>query len=122
MDVNAAGLCYLEASKVMGPTGVLDAFEVWTRHDESLGSVDGVLIDPESRNLRFFVIEASGWRNHRRYLLPVEAGATMTPEGHGLRLEMETDAFTALDEFDMGAVRAFTDEDAIAPTLSRYLA
>ena len=121
MDVSAAGLCYLEASKVMGPTGLLDDFDVRTRHDQSLGSVDGVLIDPAARKLRYFVIEASGWRNHRRYLLPVEAAATMMPEGHSLRLEMETDDFSALDEFDMAAVRAFTEEDAIAPTLHRFL-
>jgi hypothetical protein len=46
----------------------------------------------------------------------------MNPEGNALRLEMETDDFTALDEFDSSTVREFTEEDAIAPTLSRYLA
>jgi PRC-barrel domain len=122
MDVTVAGLCYLEASKVMGPTGLLNAFDVRTRHNRSLGSIDGVLIDPAARKLRFFVIEASGWLDHRRYLLPVEAAATMNPEGHSLRLEMETDDFTALDEFDMAAVREFTPEEGIAPTLFRYLA
>jgi hypothetical protein len=122
MDVTDARLCYLEASRVMGPTGLLAAFDVRSCHDQSLGSIDGVLIDPAERKLRFFVIETSGCSAHRRYLVPVEATATMNPEGTSLRLEMETDDFTALDEFDQASVRAFTDEDAIAPTLSRYLA
>jgi hypothetical protein len=122
MDVTGARLCYLEASRVMGPTGLLTAFDVRTRHDQPLGSVDGVLIDPAERKLRYFVIETPGSLNHCRYLLPVEAAATMNPEGNALRLEMETDDFTALDEFDSTTVREFTEEDAIAPTLSRYLA
>ena len=46
----------------------------------------------------------------------------MAPEGTSLRLDMETDDFTALEEFDDATVREFTEEDAIAPTFARYLA
>jgi hypothetical protein len=121
MDVTIPRLCYLDASKVMGPTGLLASLDVLTRHDQPFGSIGGVLIDPAERQLRYFVIESPGSPNHR-YLLPIEAAATMAPEGTALRLDMETDDFTALDEFDWATVREFTEEDAIAPTLSRYLA
>jgi hypothetical protein len=122
MDVTTSRLCYLDASKVMGPTGLLASLDVRTSHDEPLGSVDGVLIDPAERKLRYFVIESRESADHRRYLLPIEAAATMAPEGTSLRLVMETADFTALDEFDGAAVREFTEEDAIAPTFARYLA
>jgi hypothetical protein len=122
MDVTFRRLCYLDASKVMGPTGLLAALDVRTRHDQPVGSIEGVLIDPEERKLRFFVIESPESQGSRRYLLPVEAAATMTPEGTSLRLDMEPYDFNALDEFDGATVRQFTEEDAIAPTLSRYLA
>ena len=96
--------------------------DVRTRHDQPLGSIGGVLIDPAEHKLRYFVIESPGASSQRRYLLPIEAAATMAPEGTSLRLDMETDDFTALEEFDDAAVREFTEEDAIAPTFARYLA
>ena len=122
MHVAAQRLCYLRASKVLGPTGVLSAFDVRDCHDLPLGSVDGVLIDPSARQLRYLVIESAGCFEHHRYLLPFDGAATLHPHGHSLRLEMVTAGFTALDEFDTASAREFTEEDAIAPTLARYLA
>jgi hypothetical protein len=122
MDVTIPRLCYLDASRVMGPAGLLASVDVRTRHDQPLGSIGGVLIDPAEHKLRYFVIESPGASSQRRYLLPIEAAATMAPEGTSLRLDMETDDFTALEEFDDAAVREFTEEDAIAPTFARYLA
>jgi hypothetical protein len=122
MDVSIPRLCYLDASKVMGPNGLLASVDVRTRDDQRLGSIDGVLIDPAERRLRYFVIESAKSADHRRYLLPVDAAATVAPEGSALRLAMETDEPTSLDEFDSGMVREFTEEDAIAPSFARYLA
>src|SRR4051794_38582253 len=122
MDVTTARLCYLDASRVLGPTGLLAAVDVRTTQDQSLGSLDGVVIDPAERRLRFFVVEPSGSVNHRRILLPVEAAASVAPEGHTLRIELESGEIAALDEFHMADFRDFTEEDAIAPTLSRYIA
>jgi len=122
MDVSHARLCYLEASRVLGPTGFLAALDVRTKLDQPLGSIDGVVIDPAERKLRFFVVEPEGSVNHRRILLPVEAAAAVAPEGGTLRVELESGEMAALDEFDMADFREFTEEDAIAPTLSRYLA
>jgi len=122
MDITIPRLCYLDASRVMGPAGLLASVDVRTRHDQPLGSIGGVLIDPAEHKLRYFVIESPGLASQRRYLLPIEAAATMAPEGTSLRLDMETDDFTALEEFDDATVREFTEEDAIAPTFARYLA
>ncbi len=122
MDVTIPRLCYLDASRVMGPAGLLASVDVRTRHDQPLGSIGGVLIDPAEHKLRYFVIESPGLASQRRYLLPIEAAATMAPEGTSLRLDMEKDDFTALEEFDDATVREFTEEDAIAPTFARYLA
>ena len=121
MDVTIPRLCYLDASRVMGPAGLLASVDVRTRHDQPLGSIEGVLIDPAEHKLRYFVIESPGASSQRRYLLPIEAAATMAPEGTSLRLDMETDDFIALEEFDDATVREFTEEDAIAPTFARYL-
>ena len=90
MDVSHARLCYLEASRVLGPTGFLAALDVRTCLDQSLGIIDGVVIDPAERKLRFFVVEPSGSVNNRRVLLPVEAAASVAPEGGTLRVELES--------------------------------
>jgi hypothetical protein len=120
MQASPDGLCYLNASRVLGPTGRLAALTVRTRHNEPLGSVDGVLIDPLARTLCYYVVETRNFE-HRRYLLPADAPATVDCERNALRVEMEADDLYGLEEFDTRRVREFTDEDAIAPTLRRYL-
>jgi len=120
MQVSPDGLCYLNASRVLGPTGRLAALTVRTRHNEAVGTVDGVLVDPLARRLRYYVVEARNLE-HRRYLLPADAAATVDGERNALRLELETGDLRNLEEFDTARVREFTDEDAIAPTLHRYL-
>jgi hypothetical protein len=122
MDVSHVRLCYLEASRVLGPTGLLAALDVRTRRDQRVGTIDGVVIDPAERKLRFFVVEPSGSVNHRRILLPVEAAGAVAHEGGTLRIELESGDMATLDEFDMADFREFTAEDAIAPTLSRFIA
>ena len=119
MDVSRDRLFYLEASKVIGPTGHLDTLDVRTRQDELCGSVDGVLIDPLARQLRYLVLETGDWRRHRRCLLPADAAATVDRTGNHLRLEIEADELGALEEFDTALVERFTAEDAISPTLHR---
>ena len=122
MDISNGRLCYLDASRVVGPTGLLAALDVRSSHNQSVGILDGVVIDPAERKLRFFVVEPSGSVNNRRVLLPVEAAASVAPGGGTLRIEVESGDIGALDEFDMADFREFTEEDAIAPTLTRYLA
>jgi len=122
MDISNGRLCYLDASRVVGPAGLLAALDVRSSRDQSVGILDGVVIDPAERKLRFFVVEPSGSVNNRRVLLPVEAAASVAPGGGTLRIEVESGDIGALDEFDMADFREFTEEDAIAPTLTRYLA
>ena len=114
-------LCYLEASQVLGPAGRMAALDVRTRENEPLGSLAGVLVDPLARKLRFFVVVSSGPHAGRRYLLPADVAPTVDAESHALRLELTPEELSRLPEFDTSRVRAFTEEDAIAPTLHRYL-
>ena len=68
------GLRYLDAESVRCFTTNLSGFKVCTGDAQPLGSVNGVLISPSSRQLRYFVIETAGLFA-RRYLLPADAGA-----------------------------------------------
>src|SRR5262245_2842001 len=44
-------LCYLEASRIAGPAGDLAGLTVQTHGDETLGKLNGVLINPSQRRL-----------------------------------------------------------------------
>ncbi len=115
-------LCYLDASRVYGPTGDLAQLDVRGRANERLGTVDGVLIDPEDRRLCFYVLEVPGWLARHRCLLPADAAARVDREENALRHEPEREDLKDCETFDMSSFREFTPEDAIAPTFARYIA
>ena len=51
------GLCYLEAGNVELPAGKLADLQLCSRDDQSLGAVEGVLIEPSARRVRYFVVK-----------------------------------------------------------------
>lgn len=111
-------LCYLEASRVESPAGDLSGATVETKGEETLGILDGVLIDPTERRLRYYVVETPGWLKRRRYLLSADVPISVEPERHRLRV----DAFPAdvefSDEFDEQTVRPFSEEDVVTAMFS----
>jgi hypothetical protein len=102
-------LCYLEASRVKGPVGDLAGVKLQTSAEEEIGTLDGVLIDPRARRVRFLVAEKPGWFRSRKYLVPTDCPAQVTP-GHTLRIDVGADD---LPTFDSVQVAEFTDEDLV---------
>jgi hypothetical protein len=111
-------LCYLAARNVEIPAGKLADLEVRTRDEEKLGDIDGVLIEPSARRVRYLVVK-SGRFLKGRYLLPVENLPQLDRSCGALRLD-EPAAYVEREAFDAESVRPFTDEDVItvmfAPT------
>jgi uncharacterized protein YrrD len=112
-------LCYLEAQNVEIAAGKLADLEVCSRDDEKLGGVDGVLIEPSARRIRYFVVKSPGWFRKGRYLVPVEDLARVETDQQVLRIETSA-ADVGREAFTPDAVRPFTDEDVVtvmfAPT------
>jgi hypothetical protein len=79
-----------------------------TADDEQLGSFDGVLIDPASRRVRYFVVERTSPLRRRRYLVPADTLATL--DERTLRVQAHADD---LERFDARTVPAFSDEDLV---------
>jgi hypothetical protein len=67
-----SNLRYLSASKVASPAGVLSELELRTPEDSKLGTVDGVLIDPEARRVCYYAVGRSRLFDNRRYLVPAD--------------------------------------------------
>jgi len=106
-------LCYLDASKLASPTGTLARVDLRGTDDEFLGVLDGIVIDPTERRLRYFVVKSNGWRR-RRYLLPADSPARVENGFGELRFDVDSDDLCECEEFTAGSVREFSDDDLIA--------
>jgi hypothetical protein len=112
-----ADLRYLDANNVRCPAGYLSDFKVCTEDSESLGSIDGVLISPITRRCEYFVVGSKGLFSHKRFLLPVEAGASLQ-EPATLKISARKDELD-LETFTPRSVPEFSDEDLITTIFSQ---
>jgi hypothetical protein len=118
----ADSLCYLNAANVQSPAGELADVDLRSPDDEPLGTVEGVLIDPAERRVRYFVVESPGWLRRRHYLLPADAPARVEADRKTLRLDVKPDELARCPEFDSKSVRQFSEDDAITAMFARRVA
>ena len=104
-------LCYLNASKVESPAGALGHLDVQTEDGEQIGALDGVLIEPTARRIRYYVVALSRRFGRRRYLLPADAPAQL--DSKALRF-LDPLALQSCREFRTGDVREFSDTDVLS--------
>ena len=114
-EVNTEGtstLRYLDANAVECPMGTLDGLSLFSRDDEALGVINGVLINPETRQLKYFVVNRQRMFNRRRYLVSAEMPAVVLPEDRALRVDIPSDSVER-QRFDERAVCRFSDDDLL---------
>jgi hypothetical protein len=107
-----ADLRYLGADSVRCSEGNLSGFRVCTEDAQSIGKLAGILISPSERRLAYLVVDAPGFFVHRRYLLPLDAGAVFADESRTLRVGVSK------DELDLMAASprffpTFSDDDLL---------
>ena len=115
-DENAS-LRYLDAFRVDSPLGYLGSLDVRGAHDQQLGRLTGVLIDPSQRRLCFFVV--SNPSAGRKHLLPTDGPACMDPERHLLRLDMDDEDLARYPEFTRSSTPDMSDDDLLAAMFAR---
>ena len=108
-------LRYLPADRVKcGPqdrAGVM----VRSRSDAVLGSLDGLILEPATRKLHYFVVRARTLSAEERYLLPfASAGAQLDVTRRTMRVELQGNSVEFCDRFDTASFAAFCDDDVIA--------
>ena len=107
-------LCYLNAANVDGPAGALGHLDVQTADGQEVGELDGVLIEPAARRIRYYVIALGRRLGRRRYLLSAEAQAQLETGSKALRFRIDLSALKSCQEFRKGDVREFSDTDALS--------
>src|SRR5262245_35554956 len=104
----ADGLCYLSARHVAMRGGTLDGLELCNSEHESVGTVDGVLIDAPERRVRYFVVKL---RPSDHVLLSVDEIVHVHSDADVPHLEAAPGA--RLLQFDPQTVRPFSADDAV---------
>ena len=103
-------LRYLDADHVKHPSGTFAGLTVCSCDNQNLGAISGVLLEPASRRVRYFVVERRVALMHRRYVLAADTPAVLEAEDQTLRILANVDD---LERFDARTVERFSEEDAI---------
>jgi hypothetical protein len=116
MISQARTLRYLDADHVNHPSGTFAGVTLWSEEDEKLGTIVGVLVEPSTRRVQYFVIERRSALRPRRYLLPVDSLPVLSACDRKLVVRAKADD---LHRFDGRLVEPFSDEDAITAMFAR---
>jgi hypothetical protein len=111
-------LCYLDAARVEGPVTNFGGLEVRGRRNHKLGRLDGVIIDPAERQVRYLVVDATKLFRHQRYLLPL-APTQIDPDGRALRVDLDEHDLARVEKFDDRAFPSFSDEDLVTALFAK---
>jgi PRC-barrel domain protein len=109
-------LRYLDAGQVEHPSGTFAGHMLCSQDDEKLGAITGMLVEPSTRRVRYFVIERSSLLRQRRYLLPADSLPVLHADDRTLCVLAKADD---LERFDARQIERFSDEDAITAIFAR---
>ncbi|HTI36442.1 MAG TPA: PRC-barrel domain-containing protein [Vicinamibacterales bacterium] len=105
-------LRFVQADKLETPAGRLNDFVLVSPTHAKLGTLDGVLVDPHDRQVRYYVVTAGGWLNGRHYLLPMTP-ARLESERHALQVDLEPEDLNQLARTDLHRFASFCDTDIV---------
>jgi len=103
-------LRYLDAASVLHPDGTLEGLRVCTPANDQIGSVDGILIEPAGRRVKYYVIVRSTLLRNRRYIVPADRVAILNADGRTLRIDVDDEL---IQRFEPSSVLPFSDDDLI---------
>ncbi len=105
-------LRFVEADQLDSPVGALNDAVVISPTDRMLGKLDGAVINPAERQVCYYVVRSSGWLRTQRYLLPATP-VELESDRRALRVDVEPEDLTTLQEADPDTVPAFSDNDVV---------
>lgn len=112
-----SGLRYIGADHVETPSGMLDGTVLVSPREETVGRVDGIVVDPIARRVRYFVVKSCAWLRSRRHLVPATP-ARLDAEHKALHVDIEPGDLSRYREVRADAFRRFSDDDLIAALFS----
>lgn len=106
------GLRYIDAGRLDTPAGRLGHAPILSPTHMPLGKLDGIVVDPARRQVRYYVVEQPGWFRSRHYLLPL-APARLDRGRNALEVDVESLDVKRLDEVEPETFPRFSDDDLL---------
>lgn len=110
MDHPKPWLRYIEADKIDDETLALDGMKVRNTSKESLGAVDGFIVDAQSGRTYYAVVDAGGWFKSRHFLVPI-GQLRLDADRDALIVNLSKDQIHGFPGFDTDQFDALTEAD-----------
>ena len=117
-----SGLRYIAAEHVDTPAGPLRGTVLVGPSEETVGKLEGMIIDQIDRQVRFFVVGSRSWLKTHRYLVPATPARLESGERKTLHVDVEADDLRQLREVRSDTFQRFSDDDLIAALFSAHAA
>jgi hypothetical protein len=108
MGTRDSRLKFIEARWIETPVGRLDRAPVISPTNATLGTLDGVLVDPGARRIAFYVVESA--ERSRHFLVP-QMPARLDASHQALEVDLEADNLDELDVVEPAKFPRFSDGD-----------
>lgn len=118
MEQMDSTLRYIGAEDVETPSGRLDGTVLVSPHEETVGRLEGIVIDPIRRNVRYFVVASRAWLQSHRHLVPVTP-ARLDVERKALHVDIEPDDLPRYRQVRAGMFPKYSDDDLMAALFAR---
>jgi hypothetical protein len=91
-------------------------------NDEELGTVDGFIVDEQSRRPYYVVVDAGGWFSTKHFLVPI-GHAHLAQDGRTIRTDLTKTRVRRFPGFDKDAFDTLTSRDLtnLRDTIDRAL-
>ena len=114
METPLANLRFLTTDRIDTSLGRLHEVTVTTPSNARLGTLDGMLVDPDERRVQYLVVAARGWFKMRHYLVPLRT-ARFVDGARQLETDIEADELGRLPQVDPNQLPDFGADDRTAP-------
>ena len=110
MDHPRPGLRYISVAELDGEKKTFDGFTVEDPAGETLGKLDGFILDVDAVRPYYAVVDAGGWFRSKHFLLPI-GHAALDSESRTLVADVTKDHVKRYPGFDLDQFQKLSDED-----------
>lgn len=104
-------LRYLDAGHVADDRIDFDGLDVRNARGDTLGSVDGFIVQRDSNRPYYLVVDSGGWFSSRHYLVPI-GHVRFDPDNRALRVDVDRDTIKGFPEVDVGRFDEISEAEA----------
>lgn len=110
-NIRTPKLRYLDAGHVADGRIDFDGLDVRNASGDTLGSVDGFIVQRDSNRPYYLVVDSGGWFSSRHYLVPI-GHVRFDPDNRVLRVDVDRDTIKGFPEVDVERFDEISEEEA----------